>query len=100
MRINQDTLDKFGAVSEETVREMAEKVREIFASDYGLATSGVAGPGGGTKEKPVGTVWIAVSNGEETVTKRLMLTKDRDVNIKLTSVMALNLLYQRMREKD
>lgn len=57
--VKHDTLEKYGAVSEQTVREMAEGVRILMNTDYAIATSGIAGPTGGTKDKPVGTVWIA-----------------------------------------
>jgi nicotinamide mononucleotide (NMN) deamidase PncC len=89
-----------GAVSEETVKEMAENVRREFSADYGIATSGIAGPDGGTPKKPVGTIWIGCADKHGTVTKKLQLTKDRDVNIRLTSVITLHFLYQRMVQKD
>jgi nicotinamide-nucleotide amidase len=57
--VQQDTLLKYGAVSEQTVREMADGVRALMHTDYTIATSGIAGPTGGTADKPVGTVWIA-----------------------------------------
>jgi nicotinamide-nucleotide amidase len=98
--VNEKTIKAHGAVSEETVTEMARNVCTIFDADYGLATSGIAGPEGGTPEKPVGTIWIACTHKDVTVTKKLQLTKDRDVNIRLTSVMALHLLYQRLLKND
>jgi nicotinamide-nucleotide amidase len=90
--VSEVTLRKFGAVSEETVTEMANNVRKQFKSHIGLATSGIAGPDGGTDEKPVGTVWIALADGEQTITKKLQLWKDRDVNIKATAIAVLNLI--------
>jgi nicotinamide-nucleotide amidase len=90
--IMSETLNSFGAVSEETIREMAENVRQKFNTDIGVATSGVAGPGGGSLEKPVGTIWIAYSDGIKTVTKKLQLSKDRMINIKMTSIAVLNLI--------
>ncbi|WP_154857159.1 competence/damage-inducible protein A [Cyclobacterium xiamenense] len=83
-----------GAVSEATVIEMATQVREKFNASYGLSSSGIAGPGGGTEEKPVGLVWIACHNGQRCFTRKLQLTQDRTVNIHLTAVAALNLLRQ------
>ena len=90
--VNSGTLEEFGAVSEPTVIQMCEHVRKMFDADYGLASSGIAGPGGGWAEKPVGTVWIACATGEKTVTKKLQLTQDRMLNIQLTAVAVLNLL--------
>jgi|TARA_R110002096_G_scaffold212004_2_gene399334 nicotinamide-nucleotide amidase len=88
------TLSSKGAVSEDTVIEMSKQVRLKFKSTYGLATSGVAGPGGGSKEKPVGLVWIACHDGEKCLTRKLQLTKDRLINIQLTSTASLNLLRE------
>lgn len=90
--VSPETLKVKGAVSEETVIEMAKSVREKFKSDIGVATSGVAGPGGGTEEKPVGTIWIAYSDQHQTVTRKLQLSKDRMVNIRMSSVAVLNLI--------
>jgi nicotinamide-nucleotide amidase len=90
--VRPETLEQFGAVSEETIREMANLVRAKFNTDIGVATSGVAGPGGATPEKPVGTVWIAYSDKHHTVTKKLQLTKDRMLNIQYGSFAVLNLI--------
>jgi nicotinamide-nucleotide amidase len=90
--VSEVTLRKFGAVSEETVTEMANNVRKQFNANFGLATSGIAGPDGGTEEKPVGTVWIALADGEQTITRKLQLWKDREVNIKATAIAVLNLI--------
>ncbi len=90
--VKGETLSTKGAVSEETVIEMARGVREKFDSDYGLSTSGIAGPDGGSAEKPVGTVWVACASREGERTKLLKLTHDRYLNIHLTAVSALNLL--------
>jgi len=90
--VNPETLRDHGAVSEETIREMATLVRTKFKTDVGVATSGIAGPGGATPEKPVGTVWIAYSDKHQTVAKKLQLSKDRMVNIQIASHAALNLL--------
>jgi nicotinamide-nucleotide amidase len=85
-------LEQYGAVSEETIREMANLVRAKFNTDIGVATSGIAGPGGATPEKPVGTVWIAYSDKHQTVTRKLQLSKERLLNIKMASIAVLNLV--------
>lgn len=90
--VKEETLAAHGAVSEATVQEMAENVRKLFKADIGAASSGIAGPGGGTEEKPVGTVWIAFADGDKTITKKLQLTKNRKLNIELTSISLLNLV--------
>ena len=88
------TLAQNGAVSEATVVEMANNVRKLFHASYAIASSGIAGPGGGTAEKPVGTVWIALADGAQTVTKKLSLGRERIHNIQSTSTAALYLLWQ------
>lgn len=90
--VNRSTIEQYGAVSKATVREMAEAVRTKFKSDIGVATSGIAGPGGGTQDKPVGTVWIAYSDQHRTVTRKLQLSKDRIINIKISATAVLNLI--------
>ncbi|HEU5289479.1 MAG TPA: competence/damage-inducible protein A [Cyclobacteriaceae bacterium] len=90
--VKPETLEKHGAVSEETITEMAELVRKKFGTSIGVATSGVAGPGGATPEKPVGTVWIALADGNQVVTKKLQLSKDRLINIQAASIAVLNLI--------
>jgi nicotinamide-nucleotide amidase len=90
--VQSETLKNHGAVSEETVLEMAKGVRDLFASDFGLASSGIAGPDGGSEEKPVGTVWISCAGPGFTEAKKLQLTQDRMLNIQLTGVAVLNLL--------
>ena len=68
--VEHDTLMRYGAVSEQTVRQMAEGVRRLMHTDYAIATSGIAGPDGGTEDKPVGTVWIAWATPEGTWAER------------------------------
>lgn len=85
-------LDEFGAVSEETIKQMADGVRKKLNTDIGLATSGIAGPNGGTTEKPVGTVWIALATEKEIFTKKLQLGGSREQNIHLSAINLLNLL--------
>ncbi len=87
-----EMLQTHGAVSEEVVKLMAENVRIKLKSDIGIACSGVAGPTGGTAEKPVGTVWIAYSDKDKTISKKLLLGTLRENNIKLTCVHLLNMV--------
>jgi nicotinamide-nucleotide amidase len=90
--VRPEVLEQYGAVSEPTIKEMANIVRAKFNTDIGVATSGIAGPGGATPEKPVGLVWIAYSDKHHTVTRKLQLTTDRSLNIKAASIAVLNLI--------
>jgi nicotinamide-nucleotide amidase len=94
--VKPETLEKYGAVSEPTIIEMANIVRAKFSTDIGVATSGIAGPGGATPDKPVGTVWIAYSDKHKTVTKKLQLSKERMINIRMASMAVLNLIRQNL----
>jgi nicotinamide-nucleotide amidase len=95
--VERGTIAEHGAVSEATIVQMANRIRECMQADIGLASSGIAGPDGGTDEKPVGTVWIAVADGEQTLTKKLQLTKNRLLNIELTAVAVLNMLRKSLK---
>ncbi len=94
--VDEKLIEKDGAVSEEVVREMAEGARKLFKTDYSVATSGIAGPDGGTDEKPVGTLWIAVASGTGTVAEKHIFGNDRLTNIKRFSLAALNLLRKQI----
>jgi len=94
--VSPDTLATVGAVSEETIRQMAEGVRKALKTDVGIATSGIAGPDGGTPDKPVGTIWIAVATPAETRTRLLKLSQYRDQNIQVTTTYLLNLLREQL----
>ncbi|MFC2123252.1 competence/damage-inducible protein A [Bacteroidota bacterium] len=95
-----ETLEKFGAVSEETVGEMAMGVKNLCSVDYALATSGIAGPDGGTSDKPVGTVCIGLADKEDVVTQKLNFVKDRMTNIRYTTNRALTMLWERLKAKN
>lgn len=92
--VQPETLEQFGAVSEETIRQMAEGVRKALGTNVGIATSGIAGPDGGTPDKPVGTIWIACATDQRTVTRLLKLGQYRDQNIQLTTTYLLNMLRE------
>ena len=90
--VPEEIIAKYGAVSSECVAEMAEGVRRITGSDFSVATSGIAGPGGGSEAKPVGTVWIGVSSPKETKTYKMQFKGDRKRNIERFAANALNIL--------
>ena len=94
-----EIIAEHGAVSSECVAAMAEGVRRITSSDYSVATSGIAGPGGGSEEKPVGTVWIGVSSDNGTETFRLKFNSDRKRNIERFSSSALHILLNKIKKE-
>lgn len=96
LNVSDETLQTFGAVSEETVKEMLKGALDVLKTNYAIAVSGIMGPDGGSAEKPVGTVWIAVGSKSfdklRIETQKLNLRFDRMRNIQITSMNALNLL--------
>lgn len=90
--VSEEQLTTHGAVSESVVRTMATAIREKFNTSIGLSCSGIAGPDGGTKEKPVGTVWIAIADEKRVISTCFHFGKKRGQNIHLTSQALLNLL--------
>jgi len=92
--VKAETLEIHGAISEETAIEMAEAVKNKFGVDIGISTTGIAGPDGGTEEKPVGTVWMAISFGKITKTRKILLPGTRMLNIEYTAINAMNFIRQ------
>ncbi|MHB1922592.1 MAG: CinA family nicotinamide mononucleotide deamidase-related protein [Chitinophagaceae bacterium] len=92
LMVEEKTLQRFGAVSEETVRAMAKGALQLLQTDYILAVSGIMGPGGGSVEKPVGTVWMAAGNKDEILSRSFLARYDRQRNIEITAIQALNFL--------
>ncbi len=89
--VSTEALEKFGAVSEEVVKQMAEGVRLKLGTDVGISASGIAGPGGGSEDKPVGTVWVGYSDKDKTVARKMNFTKDREMNIRFATTFGLNM---------
>ncbi|HSU86513.1 MAG TPA: competence/damage-inducible protein A [Chthoniobacterales bacterium] len=95
LAVDPATISKHGAVSESVARAMAEGARAISGATFALATTGIAGPGGGSEAKPVGTAYIALAGGGETVVRHLFFPSDRETFKQLATQMALNLLRER-----
>ena len=98
LHVSMETLEKRGAVSRETVIEMAKGAMKTLKTDCAIATSGIAGPGGGTLEKPVGTIWIAVAYKNEIVTMCQTADEGREKNVKKTIENALLMLLEQLKK--
>lgn len=96
LNVLPDIIDDKGAVSREVAISMAEGIRKRFSSDYSVSTTGIAGPDGGTKEKPVGTVWVAVSSESGSIALKFNLGTIREHNIRRASLAALNMLRKQI----
>lgn len=92
LQVKAETLETYGAVSEETVIEMVKGAMQVFNTDFAVATSGIAGPAGGTPEKPVGTIWVAAGCKDKIVTVKLTEDNGRDKNIQSATKKTLQLL--------
>ncbi len=100
LEVSASTLEAHGAVSEPTVVQMADGAKAVFHSDYAIATSGIAGPSGGTPEKPVGMVCVAVSGRYETLSKTFYYKNDRAVNIQRATMAALSMLWNLFQKEE
>lgn len=98
LNVNADDLETHGAVSKEVVEQMAANVRNLMKTDYAIATSGIAGPDGGTNEKPVGFVWIAIAWEGGVLAKSFQFGKLREVNIARSCVHGIHMLIKQMRD--
>ncbi|MRT94217.1 competence/damage-inducible protein A [Ancylomarina sp. 16SWW S1-10-2] len=96
--VNPASLEEFGAVSQQVVEQMATGACKVLGTDYSIATSGIAGPDGGTEEKPVGTVWIAVAFKGGVVSEKFAFSKERSRNIRVASLAGFNMLRKLMVE--
>ena len=94
--VNSKTLEKFGAVSEQVVIEMAKGIQQKFKTDYTVVTSGIAGPSGGTEEKPVGTTWVAIATPEKVFAKKFHFGEHRGRNIRRAALAAMNMLRKEL----
>ena len=96
--VDHSTIVEKGAVSEEVVRQMSEAARKNLGVDFAVAVSGIAGPGGGTPDKPVGTSWISIAGPERTIAEKFVFGKVRERNIQKTIFAALNLLVKEVED--
>lgn len=95
LQVSEEVLLREGAVSEATVEQMAKQTRFLFQSDYAVAVSGIAGPGGGTPEKPIGTVWISIAQKEKITSQLFQFGNiDRNLIIRKTAIYTLHILNQ------
>ena len=97
--VSRADLEKYGAVSSTVAEQMASGVRRLLKTDYAVATTGIAGPTGGSDEKPVGTMWIAVATPTKVVSRKYVFGKDRSINIERFAASALSMLIVEM-EKE
>ena len=94
-----DLIEQHGAVSREVVEAMARGAMQLLGSDVSMATSGIAGPDGGTEEKPVGLVWIAVASGDRVHSREFRFGGHRELVIEQSSIMAIGLLHKLLHNK-
>jgi nicotinamide-nucleotide amidase len=98
LNVDEKIFEQYGAVSSQCVELLAKHVREKFGSDLSIAISGIAGPTGGTPEKPVGTVWVAIADNKNVYTKKFLFVNNRQRNIIMTAQASLKFLLDKVRE--
>ncbi len=92
LNVEEEKINKYGAVSQQVAEAMAKNVQKLYNSSFGIATTGIAGPEGGSALKPIGTVWIAVADNQDVIAKKYVFSQLRDINIIRTSYTALEML--------
>lgn len=97
--VPHEVIEKHGAVSQPVVEQMAKAIREKYKTDYSVSASGIAGPDGGTADKPVGTVWIAVATPDKMISEKFLFGNNRERNIQKTANAALNMLKKELESR-
>ncbi len=97
LNVNEATLNNYGAVSEQTALELANNCRVKLKTDFAISITGIASPNGGTNGKPVGTVWIGISDSKETKATKFVFLKNREANRELSKYTALSMLYRKLK---
>lgn len=100
LHVEKELLDTVGEVSEEVAVQMVKGAMEALGCEFAVATTGIAGPGGGTHEKPVGTIWVAAGNREKVITALLTEDEGREKNVQLATTKVLQLLLELCQTKE
>lgn len=100
LKVSSSVIEKSGAVSRETVLEMALGVRKLMGTDFSISISGIAGPGGGTPEKPVGTVWMALCSEQSVTAEMIRFAGERDVVRRKAADYLLTMLYALLEKEE
>ncbi len=100
LKVPEELINKFGAVSSQVAEAMAKGIRKLSDTDFSLSITGIAGPTGGTEEKPVGTTWIGIAFDDNIFTKKYLFNSDREINRQRAASAALNLLRRKLLGED